>query len=248
MDPYLEIRQRLVERYRRLARRLLGIEHDLGPAHIGEVPEPDALAEIVEAAGHELGLIQAAFRNMATRRYGICSECSGQIGLQRLQVLPYAARCEKCAPGLDFDSLAQLRVEHLGLNRLLGAIKGLLAERADAEERVATDRAIVTLLADLARELPQHFAHEERGGYFSDVIAVAPRLSKRANELLGDHDDFLRLSSDVLELAKSAGASPEKWSEVQASYAALEARILAHESAENELVQEAFMSDVSAGD
>ena len=37
---------------------------------------------------------------------------------------------------------------------------------------------------------PEHFAFEEAGGYLSDALAIAPRLSKRAAVLRRDHREF----------------------------------------------------------
>jgi DnaK suppressor protein len=252
MDPYRDVRQGLVERYSRLARRLRGIRHDLSlpgddVADTGEVAAA-GLADIIEAATHELGLIRNALRQMQKGEYGLCSRCERRIGLQRLHVLPYATRCEVCAPGLDLDSLNQLRVQHLGLRQLLQAIEETLREHRADVERESTGAAALALLGDLARELPEHFQLEERGGYFSDVIAAAPRLSGRAEELCKEHAGFQRQSRELLERAQSAGTAAERWAEVEADFAQVSASLAAHEEAENTLMRAVLKDDLSALD
>jgi hypothetical protein len=238
MDPYREIRQELIERSARLARRVSGIEQDLG-RYGGLAGSGDPLAEIVDAATHELRLIQDALKRLDSGDYGQCVRCRAKIGLQRLRLLPYAAKCEVCAPGLDMDSLKQLRVQHLGLRELLHAIEGRIKEQRIGGD-VPGPGSVLVLLADLVRELPEHFAFEERGGYLSDVIAAAPRTRSRAAELYEDHAELARRSAELLELARFAVESPGRWAKVEAKLAELAELLSAHEEAENALVREAF--------
>jgi hypothetical protein len=245
MDPYREIRQELVERSVRLARRVSGIERDLG-RYGGATERGDPLGEIVDAASHELHLIEDALKRLDSGAYGHCGRCSGKIGLQRLRLLPYAVNCEVCAPGLDMDALKELRVQHLGLRELLRAIEQRLKEQRLGGDG-STSGALLVLLADLARELPEHFAFEERGGYLADAIAVAPRLTAKAAELYRDHAELARRSRDLLEQARSAAEARAGWAEVEAGFAALATLLSDHEEAENALVREAFTENAATG-
>jgi DnaK suppressor protein len=248
MDSYADIREALERRSERLGRRVEGLEQGLvrergRPGAIGGAAHPEAVAEIAEAARGEIALVHGALARMRAGTYGRCGKCGGGIGLQRLRILPYSERCEACAPGVDFDALNRLRLEHLELRRLVRALNALLGRggaRVPATARV--------LLGDLARELPEHFALEERGGYFADAVAAAPRLSRRAERLYREHAEFLRESRQLEQLARGAATRSELWDEIVRGWARLASRLAAHEQAENALVHEAFSEAPAAAD
>ncbi|GHE06273.1 dimethylmenaquinone methyltransferase [Defluviimonas sp. 20V17] len=58
--------------------------------------------EVLENMGHsaqtELRQIRAALRRMEDGSYGTCVKCGGEIGQERLDVLPYTPFCRDCAP------------------------------------------------------------------------------------------------------------------------------------------------------
>lgn len=251
-DTYREIQRVLLERQERLARRLSAIRADL--ATPGAPPAGDwesgasALGGIVEAASQELALIAEALARMTRGEFGRCAKCGGTVGLTRLQFLPYAARCESCAPGLDLDSIRQLRVEHLGLRQLVSALRSAFEEHSAAGSGGVPDAPLMALLGDLARELPEHFAREERGGYLADVLAIAPRLSHRAAALQTDHAELLESALLLQDRAREATGAPGAWALVEAEFSKLAARLLEHEDAEGALVREAFATDVSPSD
>jgi RNA polymerase-binding transcription factor DksA len=247
MDPHRDIRRELLERYRRLVRRLRGLHTDLDGYAPGEEQQvASAVGEIIEAATHELGLIRAAFERMAMEEYGRCGRCDRSIGLQRLQLLPYAVNCEVCAPGLDMDALKEIRVQHLGFRQLLRAIQDVMYG-GDAQEAWAK-AAVLALLGDLARELPEHFALEEKGGYLVGVLTTAPRLHRRAERLQRQHAELARSSGELADMARSMRAQPGLRAEVEKRFKELAVQLSAHEAAEDTLVREAFTDDVAAGD
>ena len=51
---------------------------------------------LTDAEHRELGLIQEALAKVANGQYGLCEECGGKIGRERLKYLPYAALCVAC--------------------------------------------------------------------------------------------------------------------------------------------------------
>ena len=63
-------------------------------------PETPADREVFEAiqrgATVALGEIEAARARMADGSYGRCVDCADQLSLERLEVLPHAARCVSC--------------------------------------------------------------------------------------------------------------------------------------------------------
>jgi RNA polymerase-binding transcription factor DksA len=71
----------------------------LHPADIGtEAMEQEKQFLLASAEGRKLYEIDDALRRLyaETERYGICSRCGGEIGFERLTVLPYASLCAPC--------------------------------------------------------------------------------------------------------------------------------------------------------
>jgi len=102
-----EIRQALLERRSKLARRVTRIETDV--RHQDAPLDPDAEEQVVqlendpvlgaldESGRRELGEIDAALRRLEEGSYGACVRCGKPIDAARLRVLPAASHCAKCA-------------------------------------------------------------------------------------------------------------------------------------------------------
>ncbi len=104
------------------------------------------------------------------------------------------------------------------------------------------------LVRDVAERLNAHFEDEERVGFVSHAADVAPRLSRRAESLVEEHEGF---RADLAELAaevRASGDSAQRWAEVESSARSLADALRRHEAAEAELIQEALLLDVGAGD
>jgi RNA polymerase-binding transcription factor DksA len=99
--PY---RERLERRLHELQARLRGIESSLDEppnADFGERAterEGDEVLESLGAAGlSEIRMIEAALARIAEGEFGYCVNCGEPIARERLEVVPHAARCRKCA-------------------------------------------------------------------------------------------------------------------------------------------------------
>lgn len=58
---------------------------------------PDEAELADEMRDHqELQAIDAALRRLDDGSYGICTDCGGEVGLERLRAEPEAARCIEC--------------------------------------------------------------------------------------------------------------------------------------------------------
>jgi RNA polymerase-binding transcription factor DksA len=102
-----EIRQALLERRSKLARRVTRIETDV--RHQEAPLDPDSEEQVVQlendpvlgaldASGRrELEEIDAALSRLDEGRYGACVRCGQAIDVGRLRVLPAAAHCARCA-------------------------------------------------------------------------------------------------------------------------------------------------------
>lgn len=57
--------------------------------------------EVLEGLGNaglaEIRMIQAALQRIEAGEFGVCVNCGSEISEARLEAVPYAARCRKCA-------------------------------------------------------------------------------------------------------------------------------------------------------
>ena len=115
-EDFEKFRLMLVELQRRLkgdvhmlsAEALGGVASDSGdnraPTHPAELGthsfEQEFTLSRLSNDGDRLEQIEAALARIAQGNYGACEECGGRIPKARLEVLPDAAYCVKCASSL----------------------------------------------------------------------------------------------------------------------------------------------------
>ena len=138
----------------------------------------------------------------------------------------------------DLELLAQ---EHTRLH-------GLLVGARDALQRRLTASAIGDLLDELSGHIGPHFAHEEEGGFFDEIIATAPHLKSRAESLLAQHAEFLKDMEQMFSRVREVGCSPRWCGDLAEQFEQFACRFLEHERAENALLQQAFNEDIGAPD
>ena len=61
----------------------------------------DVLMALNQDAKHIVSQINSALHRIETGDYGYCTECGGEISEERLEIVPYAALCIKCAEKSD---------------------------------------------------------------------------------------------------------------------------------------------------
>ncbi|MGJ8534841.1 MAG: TraR/DksA family transcriptional regulator [Alphaproteobacteria bacterium] len=95
---------RLLNRREELNTRLQTIEHDLDQKKDPDVEERAVESEgdeVMESLGQsgllELKAIEAALSRIESGTFGICAQCEEPIPDQRLEAIPMAALCQKCA-------------------------------------------------------------------------------------------------------------------------------------------------------
>lgn len=90
-----EIRQELLAaddaRYADLAGRV----HDSGEESVADLLVDLGIARI-DRQVNEIRQIEAALRRVDLGIYGVCRDCDGEIGYERLQSQPVAERCVTC--------------------------------------------------------------------------------------------------------------------------------------------------------
>jgi hemerythrin-like domain-containing protein len=142
----------------------------------------------------------------------------------------------------ELDPASQLGDEHACLREMLDNIRSTLIARN------ASRSAVAAMFQQLSLVVLEHFEHEEQGGYFTEVIERAPRLSERADALLSEHP---AMATQLVTLRTFAARrdEPVQWF---ASLSEMFERFVecfrAHETAENQLVQEAYSDDIGAED
>lgn len=57
----------------------------------------DSDVQVIEAERGMLDEIQAAIHRIDAGTFGVCENCAELIGYERLEAIPYASRCIKCA-------------------------------------------------------------------------------------------------------------------------------------------------------
>ncbi len=135
---------------------------------------------------------------------------------------------------------------HKRLRQLLAALEEVIETRAHDRESPLLATTMLALLTDLEHELPLHFEAEERGGYFSDVLRVAPEMGRRLDKLKEEHADFTERSRRLLEYAHGAREGTRRWGEIEQLFNHLAEKLVAHERMENDLIQKLFMLDTGA--
>ncbi len=108
MKDYTQHRTALMQRLAALDVRLHAIEADLEQPHSKDwndaaiEQEGDEVLEGLGLAGDaEMRRIGAALKRMRTDQYGVCTLCHKTIALARLDAVPEAALCHKCAGKTD---------------------------------------------------------------------------------------------------------------------------------------------------
>jgi hypothetical protein len=109
-------------------------------------------------------------------------------------------------------------------------------------------REVQTFADKLAKAVAEHFALEERGGYFADAVRRAPHLQPTATELQAQHEPLLESLEALRALARLGVKSEAGWVRMQAELDQFADELLKHEAGERALLQRAYAQDIGAGD
>lgn len=142
--------------------------------------------------------------------------------------------------------LSEIRAQHEHLTVLLSELLEAAEEAASSAGEGARVKT-VSKLTELAMMLPEHFAHEEEGGYLRDALALAPQLSRRAETLEREHGELTRQLEGARAETRNAAASEALWRDAGHGVRSLVEALKAHEHAENELVRQALTEDLGGG-
>lgn len=150
--------------------------------------------------------------------------------------------------GVNAAFLREIKEDHRELRRLLDETVAMFSQAG--KTRIST-HTIVDTLERLRDQFAIHFSLEEAFGYFEDAVAVAPRLSSRADALRGEHGALYVELCNVVEEAERvlrADNSPAAVRKIALKFVAFHHQFQAHEAAENDLILEALDDDIGVGD
>ena len=98
------IKTNLERKLRELTKRAVDIDDDLSQAGDDDWAEQaiessadEVLEEVGDATLEEIEQIKLALKQIDAGKYGVCSKCHRPIAKGRLEALPYATLCVKCA-------------------------------------------------------------------------------------------------------------------------------------------------------
>ena len=103
-------------------------------------------------------------------------------------------------------------------------------------------------LRRLEHELDEHFAEEERGGLFTQVLAECPQFAHKIHRLSRQHREFrfaIRALKSTCRMACGDSGARDGW---LAAFADFNRSFAEHERAEHELLLDAAEQDLGSGD
>ena len=149
--------------------------------------------------------------------------------------------------GPDRAWLREFDAQHQNLRGVFAALIDRVRRVPKTDDRYDSHSELLRLIAEVEQFLPAHFAFEEAGGYLSDALSIAPRLSKRAALLQRDHRKFTARFAKLATFARQLREVDESWEYLGVAIREFIRELRLHELEENRLVQEAFLDDLGGG-
>ena len=130
----------------------------------------------------------------------------------------------------------EIQREHRSIRHQLEQLERVLQrERAQTEREAAAD-----LLVSIARGLVDHFRREEASDMYVGIPRRVPSLAERLAELRVEHGELTELVIDAQGVAERLEAAR---GELMSLAEQLIERVRAHERAEAEVLQRAFVAE-----
>lgn len=255
MESNARIHEQLVARATELLDRIRFVEEQArlrGFGCAGEeragLPRNRDLSRFLEPSRMEAQRAQSAVGRIDRREFGCCILCGIEISDVVLDRFPYAVNCQDCSNDFPSSYVDDLRMQHTGLRRLAvhlqdeaARIRACIHLREDARPAQV---ALIVMILNLLRELPIHFAMEEKGGYLSLALEVAPQHHHRAQVLQKQHEELLRDLGRLRELVEDAESLDGNWAKIDRGIQRHVNDLCAHEEAENEILEDGFRGEI----
>ncbi len=138
---------------------------------------------------------------------------------------------------------------YLGMLREHDELRSVLGEVSEVttacKASVAEVQKVITALCE---HIGAHFEAEESGGYFSEAVLQAPRVSERVAALKAEHDELRKQIAGLADFVTGFDASSEHWKQLGEQVHQFSVELMHHENKENELLQEVFTEDIGSKD
>jgi len=138
--------------------------------------------------------------------------------------------------------LATYAEEHRQLDQLFLRIRSELTPESGMPSSIAL------LFKELVERVSFHFAHEEEGGYYSEVIEQAPRLATVAEQLQKQHAHLLSIAEQLHREIEQVPEAAVRCHPIRVNFEEFVRQCSEHEAAENQLVQDAYTLDIGSKD
>jgi iron-sulfur cluster repair protein YtfE (RIC family) len=142
----------------------------------------------------------------------------------------------------EAEVFENIQREHEELRENIAHIHQLLAAHNTPGDELATQ------LHHLHTALVEHFWHEEHKGFFDEVVAQAPQLTRQAHKLCAEHQEMLHTASELARFAAAGAGSETWWRELSSRFHVFGKQLMHHEGEENSLLQQAYQDDVGTHD
>jgi len=141
--------------------------------------------------------------------------------------------------------VASVRADHRHQGSLVHHVNAALANGAGSNWNQTSVDEIITSLDALHEHLGHHFSREEEGGYLEEALVHAPRLQTRASQLMAEHPPLLKQFGDLVAAAKRRKDDKAQWPSLAKDLTKAIDDLVKHELRENQLLQEAFATDLN---
>jgi hypothetical protein len=187
-----------------------------------------------------------AFR-LTFRLTGVVRRSAGSVVSGWMKAAPQYGRSvmngqETSNPDTSHAVFEEVCREHRALGGKVARIRQALAGGSIPGEEIAA------MLLDLKDALKVHFSNEEFHGFFGEVTARAPYLSREANKLCAEHLEMLDTARRIAHFAVAGGGSQCWWHELNTRFLAFADQLHRHEQDEDSLLQQAFQDDIGVID
>lgn len=143
----------------------------------------------------------------------------------------------------DSPVLLEIHDEHERLEILIAELQWVLLKPSDTHLSIVKE-----LMDELVLLLREHFAHEEEGGYFDELVDLQPAVSARVEQLRQEHRQLLAAVQNMNRQLRHADSTPLWFAMIGAEFADFVQRCEAHQREENNMIQEGYLRDVGEGD
>lgn len=136
----------------------------------------------------------------------------------------------------------QTRLEHEQIREQIELLHRQLVQRRASLEDI--EQSLIAL-RDI---LFSHFHSEERDGFFEQIVARAPQLSRQADVLTHEHTALLNELDGLIQSVQGISGRPLCWQTLDMSFDDFTKKLMHHESAENGILQQAYVDDLGTKD